>query len=88
MTGMRMSRQNFSRSSDLIFSRNMAHGRNRALHDKNIRACFLRDGAEFSRALRDRADRRDRAAVFDLADARRDQIFLHRFLVNFLQQRR
>ena len=65
----------------------MAHRGNRALHNKNIRACFLRDGAEFNRTLRDRADSRDRSSVFDLADACRDQILLHRFLVNFLQQR-
>ena len=78
----------FSRSSDLYSEEMMAHRRDRALHDENIRARFLRDRAEFRRALRNRADRRDRAAVFDLADARRDQIFLHRFLVNFLQQAR
>ena len=82
-----MSRQNFFEIERLIFSRKMAHRRNRALHNKNIRARFLRDGAEFDRALRNRADGRDRASVFDLADARRDQILLHRFLVNFLQQR-
>ena len=41
-----------------------------------------------SRALRNGTYRRQRAAVFDLANARGNQIFLHRLLINFLQQRR
>ena len=65
----------------------MADGRDGALHDENIRAGFLRDPAELLSLLRDRADGRDRAAVFDLLHARRDQIFLDRFLVNLLEER-
>ena len=64
----------------------MADGRDGALHDENIRARFLRDFSEFRRALWDRADGRGRAVVLHLADAGRDQIFLDRFLINFLKQ--
>ena len=65
----------------------MPHGRDGALHDKNIGAGFLRDGAESLCALRNRADGGRHARVLDFANARRDQIFLDRFLVNFLQER-
>ena len=40
-----------------IFGGNMAHGRDRALHDENIRARFLRDRAKLARSLRDGTDR-------------------------------
>ncbi len=88
MTGMRMSRQNFCEIERLVLGGNVPHGRDGALHDKNVRAGFLRDRAESLGLLRNRADRGDRARVLDLANARGDQIFLHRFLINFLQQAR
>ncbi len=65
----------------------MAHSRDGALHDKNIRACFLRDGAETIRALRNRAHRRRHIRVLDLFNPCRNQVLLDRFGVNFLEER-
>ncbi len=65
----------------------MAHGRDGALHDKNVGPGFLRDLAKALRALRNRADRRRHARVLDLPDAGRNQIFLDGFRVDFLQKR-
>ena len=64
----------------------MANRRDGALHDENVSASFLRDSSKFRRALWDRADGRGRAVVLHLADAGRDQIFLNRLLINFLEQ--
>src|SRR3984893_9008406 len=61
---------------------------NRALDNKSIGPCLFCNLAEFGRALRNGADRGQRAAVFDLANPCRNQIFLDRLLINFLQQRR
>ena len=61
---------------------------NCALDNKNIGPCLFRNLAEFGRALRNGADRGQRAAVFDLANSCRNQVFLDRLLINFLQQRR
>ena len=47
-------------------------------------SCAIR--AELGRALRNRTNCRDRAAVLDLANSRRNQIFLDRFQVNLLEQ--
>ncbi len=86
MTGMLHLPAEFFELERFIFRGNVADGGDGALDDENIRAGFLRDRSEFRRPLRNGTDRRGRAAVFDLPDARRDQIFLHRFLVNFLEQ--
>ena len=65
----------------------MAHRRDGALHDEHIRAGILRDPPELFGLLRDRTDGGDRAAVLNLLHARGDQIFLDRFLVDFLEER-
>ena len=55
--------------------------------DLRSRMRRMRDRAELFRALRYGADRGQRAAILDLPNARRNQIGLHRFLVNSLQER-
>ena len=57
---------------------------NRALYNENIGPGFLRDLSKLRRALRNGADRCQRAAVFNLSHARSDQILLDGFLINSL----
>src|SRR5690349_1684989 len=64
----------------------MPDGGDGALDYKNIGARFLRDCAEFRSPLRNRTYRGNRATVLDLAYSGPNQFWLHRFLVNFLQQ--
>src|SRR4029077_13637130 len=71
----------------LVLRRNVSHRRNRALHDENVRASLLSDLAKFGRSLRNGTNRRQYAAVFNLAYTCRDEIFLNGFLVDSLQQR-
>ena len=59
----------------------------RALHNKNIRARFLRNPAKFGCALRNGTHRSYNTCIFNLAHTRRNQILLDGFLVNSLQQR-
>jgi hypothetical protein len=54
----------------------MANRRNSALHNKHVGTCFLSNPTEFGRSLRNRTDRRNRIAVFDLPNSSGNQIFL------------
>ena len=63
----------------------MTHGRDRALHNKNVGSRVLRDTAKFYGALRNGTDGRQRPAILDLPDASCNQILLHRLLVDLLQ---
>src|SRR5437016_4757000 len=56
----------------LVLRRNVSHRRHRALYDENVRTSLLRDLAEFGRSLRNGTNRRQHAAVFNLAHTRRD----------------
>ena len=88
ITGMRISAQNFARSSER-YSVEMWRTVETVL-------CTTKISAPASCAMRPKLSARcgieltatGTPRVFDLANARRDQIFLHRFLVNLLQQRR
>src|SRR5437870_6364031 len=51
----------------LVLRRNVSHRRHRALYDENVRTSLLRDLAEFGRSLRNGTNRRQHAAVFNLA---------------------
>src|SRR5437016_3206423 len=56
----------------LVLRRNVSHRRHRALYDENVRTSLLRDLAEFGRSLRNGTNRRQHAAVFNVAHTRRD----------------
>src|SRR5215510_13276810 len=66
----------------------MPYRRNRALHDENICASFLRNPAKFRGALRNRTDRGYNSGIFNLTNTRSNEILLNRFLVDALEQRR
>src|SRR6476646_3481483 len=77
----------FFKIERLVLRRNVTHGGNRALHNENIRASFLRDPAKFRCALRNGTHGGYNTSVLDLAHTRRNEVLLNRFLVNSLQQR-
>src|SRR5947207_15749497 len=75
------------KSERLVLRRNVTDSGNRALHNENVRASFLRDPAKFGCALRNRTHGGYDTGVLDLAHTCRNEILLDRFLVNSLQQR-
>src|SRR6202022_3130381 len=79
-------RTEFFQVQRLIFGGNVPDGRDSALDEKDIHPGLLRDPAISFRFLRDRAYRGNHARILDLLNARCYQIFLHRFLVDFLKQ--
>ena len=66
----------------------MPHGADGALHDENVRACFLGDPAIESRLLRNGGNGGKHTGLFDLAYPGHDEVLVHRFLIDALQQAR
>src|SRR5262245_22345079 len=77
----------FFKIERLILGRNVTDSGNRALHYENVCAGVLRNPAKFRSTLRNGTHSSYNTGVLDLADTRRDEILLNRFLVNSLQQR-
>src|SRR5258705_4153662 len=77
----------FFKIERLVLRRNVTDGGNRALHNENVRASFLRDPPKFHRALRNGTHGGYNSGVLDLAHTCRNEILLDGFLGNSLQQR-